>query len=214
MYTGFLGNLEQVSAISAFIRRFRREDTVILVDPVMGDDGALYATYTPELCRAMRELTALGTVVTPNLTEACLLADGDYEALTGLRDPEQLFQQLFVLGDRIACTGPSQVVITGIQTGDGGIHNLVVDRRRGERFTVRAPMAGSTYAGTGDVFASVLCGHLMRDEPLRTAVEKTAEFVGRVTEYTLRHDLPHLDGIAFEPFLHELYPQTGKEAAL
>ena len=212
IYTGFLGNLKQVKTISAFIRRFRRPDTMVLVDPVMGDNGTIYATYTAEMCRAMRDLTVMGTVATPNLTEACLLADWDYRALTAEKNPERLFAQLFTIGDRIAWTGPSQVVITGVRPGDGAIHNIVVDRERDEHFVVRVPMVEKNFAGTGDVFASVLCGHLVHGEPLRAAVEKTAEFVRKVTEYTCRHALPHLDGIAFEPFLHELcFPLSEEE---
>lgn len=212
IYTGFLGNLEQVETILAFIRRFRQSDSVVLVDPVMGDEGVLYATYTPEMCRAMRELVAMGTIVTPNLTEACLLADWDYEALTAEQDPEAFFQQLFTIADQIALTGPSQVVITGVRPGDGAIHNLVVDRDRNAHFSIRVPMVEKSYAGTGDVFASVLCGHLVRGESLKPAVEKTAEFVRKVTDFTFCHDLPYLDGIAFEPFLHELYsPFPGKD---
>lgn len=207
IYTGFLGNREQVETISAFIRRFRREGSVVLVDPVMGDDGALYATYTRSMCRAMGNLVAMGTVTTPNLTEACLLADWDYGKLLSEPDRDQFFQQLFAIGGRIAQTGPAQVVITGVRTGDGTIHNVVVDRERNEAFTVPVPMVKKSYAGTGDVFASVLCGHLVRGEPLGPAVKKTAEFVRRVTDFTYCHALPHLDGIAFEPFLHELYQQ-------
>lgn len=209
IYTGFLGNLRQTEIISHFIRRFRRPDSVILVDPVMGDDGTLYATYTPELCRAMRSLVAMGTIVTPNLTEACLLADWDYGSLLQEPNREHLLENLFTIGDRIAQTGPAQVVITGVRPGDGTVDNVVVDREQGEHFTVRVPMVEKSYAGTGDVFASVLCGYLMRGEPLREAVTKTAEFVRKVTAYTDHCGLPHLDGIAFEPFLHELYP-SGK----
>ncbi len=201
--TGFLGSPAQVQMILPFLRQFGEPGAVLLVDPVMADDGKLYATCDDSLCREMRRLVSLGTVTTPNLTEACLLAGRDYREVLALPEAERR-QAIFSIGEAIAAIGPGQVVITGVHDGADAIANAVMDRTRGERFFVSTPRVARSYAGTGDVFASVMFGWLVRRVPLREAVTRAADFVQRVTAYSYEHSLPPLDGIAFEPFLHEL----------
>lgn len=70
--TGFLGSAEQISIVRDFIDEFGGNDCVTLVDPVMGDEGKAYGTYTPEMCERMAELVAHADIVTPNITEACI----------------------------------------------------------------------------------------------------------------------------------------------
>ncbi len=205
IYTGFLGNERQVSILCDFIDRFRREDTIVVIDPAMADNGERYATCTPALCDAMKRLIALGTVVTPNLTEACLLTDTDYHALLAL-DEEMYFDRIGEIGQMLIRMGAKQVVITGVVTDDR-IHNVVI-KDGGETAIVQsAHMVRPCYAGTGDVFASVLCGGLVRGDLLEDAVSFAGEFVGRVTDFTKRHGAAQTDGIIFEPFLHELYKE-------
>lgn len=203
IYTGFLGNAMQVKKIIRFIQYFHRPGAVVLVDPAMADNGRLYSTCDDALCAEMRRLVSMGTVTTPNLTEACLLAGEDYPALIQ-KSGEEFWQGIWKLGEELADMGPSQVIITGVKCGDGSIANAVIDRRRGEHFVVSTPMVEQCYAGTGDVFSSVLCGWLMRGEPLDSAVENTARFVRQVTEYSYQNDMPPMDGIAFEPFMGQL----------
>ena len=201
VYTGFLASCEQVRKIEAFIGTFAKPDAVRLVDPVMADNGKLYATYDAALCEEMKKLVAYGTVVTPNLTEACLLTGADYGSLMTL-EGEALLEEVFTLAQHISVLGPRQVVVTGVKLGEGTIGNVVIDRD--ERFVVSTPMVERSYAGTGDVFASVLCGCLVRGEPLKQAVKRTADFTHTVTAYSYAQGLPPMDGIAFEPYLHEL----------
>lgn len=204
VYTGFLGGCEQVRKIERFLETFAKPGAVRLVDPVMADNGELYATYDAALCEEMKRLVAAGTVTTPNLTEACLLAGEDYGSIAAL-EGKALLDGVYMLAEKISGLGPPQVVITGIRLGKDTIGNAVLDRRTGERFTAETPLVACTYAGTGDVFASVLCGCLVRGDPLRQAVERTAAFTHRVTAYSYERGLPPMDGIAFEPFLWQLH---------
>ena len=71
--TGFLGPPEQIGFVCRFMERFKAKDTVTVIDPVMGDDGALYATYSPELANNMAQLLQYADILTPNLTEACII---------------------------------------------------------------------------------------------------------------------------------------------
>lgn len=204
IFTGFLGNCSQVEKITRFIDRFKQPGTLVMVDPVMADDGVLYPTYTDALCQNMKQLVSKASVVTPNLTEACILADADYTSLAGDEKGMADLEGIFQIAEQIADTGPAQVVVTGVHTEPGKIANICLDRAAGERFVVATPLVGHSFAGTGDVFSSLLCGYQMRGEKLQSAVKKTAEMVGRVTAYSCQQDTPWLDGIAFEPFLKEL----------
>ena len=106
--TGFLGSAEQIDIVKGFIRDFAKKDTLVIVDPVMGDHGKIYVTYTEEMCMEMKKLVALSDITTPNLTEACKLSDTPYKA-TGWRK-----QELYAMAEKIASLGPAKVVVTGI----------------------------------------------------------------------------------------------------
>ena len=201
IYTGFLGNLEQVKKILSFIERFGQADTLLLVDPAMADDGSIYATYTPQMCAEMKHLVSHASIITPNLTEACILADADYTQI--VRQQKEDLHAIEEIGRTIVANGARVVVITGVKNKPGIISNVVIPQE-GECFTVSSPLIQRNYAGTGDVFASVLCGYLLRGNSIRQSVEKTAAFVGQVTAATYGWDMPWRDGIAFEPFLSQL----------
>ena len=76
--SGFLGSEDQIGIVMDMIRDFGHEDTKIIIDPIMGDHGETYATYTQVMCRRMKALVSMGSIVTPNLTEACILTDRPY----------------------------------------------------------------------------------------------------------------------------------------
>ena len=115
IYSGFLGSAGQIGLIEDFYRQFRREGTLVLVDPVMGDHGTPYRTYTPELCGRMRDLAAQADVITPNLTEAALLLEEDYADLP--RDEEGLRAWL----ERLSLDGRRSVVLTGVSLRPGAL---------------------------------------------------------------------------------------------
>ena len=125
IYSGFLGSAGQIGLIEDFYRQFRREGTLVLVDPVMGDHGKPYRTYTPELCGRMRDLAAQADVITPNLTEAALLLEEDYADLP--RDEEGLRAWL----ERLSLDGRRSVVLTGVSLRPGAIGAGCFDRATG-----------------------------------------------------------------------------------
>lgn len=201
--TGFLGNEKQVEILHRFIERFRRDDTLVLIDPAMADHGERYATCTPALCDEMKRLVALGTVVTPNVTEACLLTDTDYHELLGL-DADTYFGRVSEIGRKLVSLGAKQVVITGA-IADGRVHNVVLEDSNDSPIILSSKLVTPCYAGTGDVFASVVCGRLVRGDSLQDAVAFAGDFVSNVTAFTKSHGAATTDGIMFEPFLCELW---------
>ena len=198
VYTGFLGSAAQSECLVPFLRTQKENGALCLVDPVMGDGGKLYSSCTPALAQAMRKLIAEATVITPNQTEACLLTGTEYEKF--LTAP--LTEAVAPLGEKLLALGCESAVITGLHDGAGHIVNAVVTSDG--TVPVTAPAVEREYAGTGDVFAAVLCGHLMHGLPLAAAVEQTAAFISRALAYTAERGLPEQDGLAFEPFLPEL----------
>lgn len=202
IYTGFLGNEHQVEILHGFIERFRRDDTLVLIDPAMADHGERYATCTPALCDEMKRLVTLGTVVTPNVTEACLLTDTDYHALSGL-DAQTYLDRIGEIGRKLLAMGAKSAVITGAII-DGRIYNVVLEDVEKDPVVLSSELVTPCYAGTGDVFASVLCGCLVRGEQLQQAVRFAGDFVARVTEFTKRHDGATTDGVMFEKFMYLL----------
>lgn len=197
VYTGFLGNEKQIDLLLPLLQRTKG---LRMVDPAMADHGRLYATCTPQLVEEMKKLVELATVTTPNLTEACLLAGEEYDAVMALSAGERR-QRVEELGRRLRETGCEAVVITGVPE-DTQVSNMVLTDA-GEAW-VSACRVERNFAGTGDVFSAVLCGYLLRGEPLVKAARLTADFVSQVTAHTAALGAPEQDGIVFEPFLKQL----------
>ena len=195
--TGFIGSAEQIGIVIDFIDMFRTEETLVMVDPVMGDNGRLYSSYTEEMCREMRRLLAYADVVTPNLTECCELLGRPYPE-GGRVTTEELSEMAEALIEK----GPSQVVITGLCEGNS-VQNFIMEKGRAP-LIVSTEKVGGDRSGTGDVFAAIVAGSLVRGESLPDAVKKAADFIHKVLEYTVALDLPWDWGLAFEEYLTEL----------
>lgn len=202
VYSGFLGDAAQVDILEPFMRKHKERGALCVVDPAMADHGRLYAGCTPDLVQNMRRLVALASVTTPNLTEACLLTDTPYADVVDARGIADC-KRLQLLGEQLLSLGCEAAVITGVHTEEDMLENWVFVR--GENpCVVRTLRVGKNFAGTGDVFSSVLCGELLHGAPLVAATESTAAFVREVTEYTAKAGTPTQDGIMFEPFLGRL----------
>lgn len=199
-YTGFLGNQHQAEILEPFLRRLKEQGALRLVDPAMADHGKLYSSCSADLIPAMARLVSLASVATPNLTELCLLTGGDYGAVTASEEPHKEVERM---ARQLLAGGCSAVVVTGVEAGDR-IENCVVVGPDAQAVWIGGHRVAQNFAGTGDVFASVLCGWLLRGVDLPLAVEKTADFVCKTTAATATMHVNGQDGIAFEPFLYEL----------
>lgn len=199
-YTGYLGNERQADVLEPFLRRLREQGALRLVDPAMADHGKLYSSCRPALVQAMARLVALANVATPNLTELCLLTGGDYAAVCASPDRRE---QVETMARTLLKGGCGAVVVTGVESGDI-IENCVLSAVDAAPVWVGGHRVDRNFAGTGDLFASVLCGWLLRGTELVEAVAKTTEFVRKTTAATATWQENGQDGIAFEPFLREL----------
>ena len=166
VYSGFLGSPDQVAIIQRLYREY--PNALRLVDPVMGDAGEMYPTYTPELCEAMGALADGADVLMPNLTEASILTKRDYP---GQDIDEATVNEL--LGALLEL-GAKNVVLKGIDHGDGKIVNYVASASTGVAGKIELAHEKLPYMihGTGDAFASALgatAQAIPRPEPGRTA---------------------------------------------
>lgn len=195
--TGFLGSARQIGIVEQFIKDFRRQETVVLVDPVMGDNGHIYPTYTREMCEEMKKLLAYADIITPNLTEACFITDTPYKE-SGWKHAE-----LTIMAKQLMAMGARKIVITGIKMGENFIGNAVVDEGGDMEFQ-RQMIVEQTRSGTGDVFASVLGADAVNGVPFSQSVKRASHFVRKALIETLRTPGPTNTGIDFESSLWQL----------
>jgi len=200
IYSGFLGSRDQIGRVVRFMEHLRPLGP-ILVDPVMGDDGALYQTFTEELVEGMRTLCRHAHIITPNYTEACLLTGTSYRPTESMTEA-QVDALCDELAHKLHGMGPRRVVITGIDLGDT-VRTAAYDR--GERFVCDRKKLSARYPGTGDIFASVLLGNLLSDVAFPGAVQNACRFVSHAISYTLSAPpSPRREGVLLEGCLGEL----------
>lgn len=198
LYCGFLGNEEQIDIVREFVEMFC--PPLFLLDPVMGDHGRAYSSITETHVQKMKELLPLADIITPNITETCLLTG------TPWKDGEWTMQELSGLCEKLAslCLKDSvgaSIVITGIRQGDSLVNFLWDD---GVYTTVSTPIAGASRPGTGDIFASILAADAVRGETLLTSVQKAANFVGLCIAGSEKAGTPVQEGVVFEKYLAAL----------
>ena len=197
--TGFLGSEAQISIVNKFIEE--NLNSFVMIDPVMGDHGRLYASYSKAMCVKMRELLKYADLVTPNLTEACELLGIVYPNEGIISD-----SKLATMAANIASkTRGHKVVITGVtlDADDGkSLTNFVFDN--GDINLVTAHKLGSDRSGTGDAFFAVLAGSIINGEEVINATRKAADFVTRCIVHAEELNLSWNYGLPFEEFLTEL----------
>ena len=194
IYTGFLGSAKQIDIVEEFIDTFRTERTLVLVDPVMGDNGAVYDSMDQNLCEGICELVRHADIITPNLTEAAILL-GEHE----IADDEKTWIEW---SRRLLELGPKAVAITGIDNGDGRVCVTCCDQEQVE--TIYTMRVARDYPGAGDMFASVLLGKLLRGMSIHESAHAAASFVAECAALTYKMNTPAREGLVFEPMLYYL----------
>ena len=198
IYSGFLGSPQQIGVLRRLIQRFRRKETLVLIDPVMGDHGRVYRTYTPEMCEQMIQLAAEADLITPNLTEAALLLGEPFDHIPASQAGIEEWLRRLSLG------GKRSVVITGVSLAPKALGAGCLDTRSGKIRFAMARQEPGQFFGTGDLFAAVLLGSLLRGETLSESTARAVDFIQKSVARTLAAGTPMLEGVQFEPLLREL----------
>jgi pyridoxine kinase len=199
IYSGFLGSPRQVDIVADFIRTFSASDPLLVVDPVMGDDGKPYRTMTPKMVVEMRRLVGLADVIIPNFTEACFLLDEPY----CLQIEEKSLKEWIL---RLSEKGPRRVIITSVPVpGVKKISSVVAfDREDGRFWKVDCNYIPAYYPGTGDAFGSVIVGSLLQGDSLPIALDRAVQFVSMAIRATFGHSCPSREGVLLERVLSNL----------
>ena len=193
--TGFLGSARQIDIVHRFISDFKTKDTIVIIDPVMGDYGKIYKTYTDDMCRRMKELIKYADILTPNLTEACILTDTPYKDKWKTKEVVELIEKLSAMG-------PEKVVITGIAQ-KSFVCNLCYKKGL-EPIMLKTHRIGTERSGTGDVFSAIIAADAVNGVPFRDSVKKASNFIKLCIQKSIELDIPVTDGVAFEEVLYKL----------
>ena len=204
IYTGFLGSELQAEKILRFIDTFQKPDTLLLVDPVMGDSGQTYDIYNETFGAQMKRLVQRADVITPNLTELCILTDTDYHSLTSQSHSSDYLDTVASIGRRLLSLGIKTVIITGIlykapTDTETRYYNLVLEENAVT--PVSSAIHGGSYSGTGDLLASVVCAGMVRGDSALESVRRGVHFLETALKETAEEQIPKNDGINFEPYL-------------
>lgn len=205
IYTGYVASEAQILQIFHFLDTFKTTDNFLLVDPIMGDDGITYDMFTPKLLTNMKKLVARADIITPNLTEFCLLTEQDYPQISAINSQEELLATLTgIANDYVKSLGhPIQIIITGIHLKDSNgisqIGNLYIGNNN--TYFHAVPAIGGSYSGTGDLFASCLCGGIARGEEISSIIPRTVNFLSHALADSVAQGIPVNDGVNYEQYL-------------
>jgi len=198
IYSGYLGSAEQIAIVNRFIDIFKKDDTLLMVDPVMGDAGRFYAGFTNDHVKGMKTLCSRADLIVPNMTEAMFLLGKEYE--DGPYSEEFIKEILRCMAD----TGCRMTVLTGVHFDHEYVGAASYDSETHEFGISLAPRIEGFYHGTGDVFASALLAALMNGMTLGTATKTAVDFTENSIIRTRKANTDTRFGVDFETGIPDL----------
>lgn len=209
IYTGFVSCENQIDEIFKFINTFHNENNFLLVDPIMGDDGETYDIFTNALLEKMIKLTSLANIITPNLTELCLITGQDYKKVSTIDSKETILSAIETMGKSILSDTLKEVIVTGVHYTDNNtkmIANVLITDSC--VFHMAHPYLGGSYSGTGDLFASCMAGGLTKGIPTKEMMGIASNFLYEAIKDATEHNIPFVEGVEFENHLYRLHNHT------
>jgi len=204
VYTGYLGTSDEIEKTAEIIDLFREEDTLVFVDPVMGDNGKLYRGFSDEYAAQNALLCAKADIVVPNITEACLMTGVRYRESYDESYLKELCVRLCGMGAKIA-------VITGASLTEGKTGVYGMDASTGEIFTYQNDKISTSYHGTGDLFASTAVGALLRGFNVHEAMKIAADHTSDTIRVTMENPGNPWYGVDFESTIPDLVRKLGEK---
>ena len=198
IYTGYLGSFDQLNIAAKLFDDFGK-NSLKIVDPCMADNGKLYPGFTKEFAAAMKDLCAKADIICPNLTEASFLLDIPYQPEYDEAYVQSVLKQLTALGAKKA-------VLTGISLEKGKLGAYAYDSEKDEFLQYYGEEEAEHFHGTGDIWASTLCGALVRGRSFIDAIAIACDYVRESIHVTLAEENHNTYGVNFEeaiPYLLE-----------
>ena len=199
IYSGFLGSPRQTSIVADLIDDFAADGQLVVVDPVLGDNGRLYASLDQGMVEQMRVLIRKAGVITPNLTEMSMLLDKPYKEIIPV---DELKEDLLMLSQQ----GPDIVIVTSVPEDRSQKTTSVVayDKKNNRFWKVSCMYFPAHYPGTGDTFTSVITGSLMQGDSLPIALDRAVQFILMGIRATFGYEYDNRGGILLERILPTL----------
>ncbi|MDY6914985.1 MAG: pyridoxamine kinase [Candidatus Cloacimonadota bacterium] len=199
IYSGFLGSPKQIDIVKNFIKDFSKQNTLVVIDPVLGDDGKLYGPLSSKMVPQMKSLIKHANIITPNLTEASLLLGKEYIPFISTKHLKEWLLQL-------SQYGPQIVIVTSVPSKKKNEKASVVayNKSDGRFWKVSCDYLPTSYPGTGDTFASVIVGCLLQGDSLPIALDRAVQFISMGVRSTFGHSHPSREGIFLERILPNL----------
>jgi pyridoxine kinase len=197
VYTGFLGSFEQLDIVSEFFAQFKNSGNLILVDPVMADNGELYKIFSADFPAGMKKLCANADVIVPNITEACLMLEIPYAE--GPYSEAYIKNILLKLSD----LGPGRVVLTGVYYDNDTLGAATYEKGADKFGYAASGRIEGYYHGTGDVFGSAVLSGLMNGFDLPASAQIAVDFTASAIRKTKDAGTDIRFGVNFEQTIPE-----------
>lgn len=214
VFSGFLGSPEQIEKVIEFLKYFKQKSTCYLADPVMGDSGRCIKSFSEELLSGMKKLVSYADIATPNLTELCLLTGENYDEIIKHSQEEQYIDYLVQIVKKLfdqnkeindAASEKQAIIVTGIireKDQQKWIGNLLISKDNMEQvFYQETCYTEKGFSGTGDLFASVICGGVVRGMDIKDALELAIQFLQPAIEDATKENIESNHGVNFENYL-------------
>ncbi len=197
IYTGYLGTTSQIDQIRKLFKSFRDQNTKIIVDPVMADNGKLYPAFDMDYVRKNTELCAEADIIVPNITEAALMTGMDYREEYDEVYIKELLSRLNALGANVS-------VLTGVSLEQGKTGVMGYERETGEYYVYQNRRIDAAYHGTGDLFSSTCVGEILKGRSWQDAMRIAADYTAHTIEVTLENPDKPWYGVDFEATIPDL----------
>lgn len=191
IYTGYLGSIEQIDMLKEFFKQFKTPDNFIFIDPVMADNGKLYAGFDAKFVKEMKKLCKMADIIVPNLTEASYMLEKEYKEIYSEQEIKDILIELSNLG-------PKYVVLTGVSFKDNKLGVMSYNKETNEIFTYFKEKIPAKYHGTGDIFASTLVGAITNNNTLEEGLKIAVDYVWETINDTYKTNKKDAYGVNFE----------------
>ena len=191
IYTGYLGSIEQIDMLKEFFKQFKTSENFIFIDPVMADNGKLYAGFDTNFVKEMKELCKTADIIVPNLTEASYMLETEYKEKYSEEEIKHMLIELSNLG-------PKYVVLTGVSFKDNELGVMSYNKETNKFFTYFKEKVPAKYHGTGDVFASTLVGAITNKNTIEEGLKIAVDYVWETINGTYKTNKEDAYGVNFE----------------
>ncbi|MBE6062109.1 MAG: pyridoxamine kinase [Clostridium butyricum] len=197
LFIGYLGNIKNIQCCLELLNSYRKNKSIVLLDPIFADNGKLYSNFTEEYVQNIKKLIKFTDVITPNYTEACILCDMPVSEYASEDEIEKIFGILRRLG-------AENIIITSIPLSMNDLGTGVYNSKKQSKKIIHTQKQKKSYPGTGDIFTSVLLGELLNEIEIEQSAEKACRFVEKCMMISSMYDYPAKEGVLLEKCLRYL----------